>query len=340
MQGLPRVSPVVEATQLYYLSKKIVTATTRCTVNHFDIHAILPDYSAINLFIPFKHIIQSMLVKPILLASFLLEVILNRFSYNSIQWVLNHVDLHLPGENQGVIDHDRKGESYEVIGRDGDERMMQKALHLRTAHVLLPLYSDTMSEDMGLPWLKGCFWRQSLWSEITVASYAYTTGRALRGPLNTFHSFVSGQYCSVRINVTAIGDINLTLAPPSNGKFELYAMQGDEESVLEIFITREELLLFITNSCMKITSLLSPCFLNNINILALFYEEDLYRFLLSSIFIHNSPVPSLSVQVISDIDDLLLYSEQEEVNFRQMGYDKDIHNVIAPSMKVLKDEGI
>jgi hypothetical protein len=331
---------VVEAKQLYYLSKRIVTATTRCAVDHFDIHLILPDFSQINLSIPFKHIIQSLLVKPILLSSFLLEVILNRFSYNTIQWVLNHVDLHLPGEDQGGIDHDRNGDSCAEIGIAGDERMMQKALHARTAHTLPPLYpeiSTLESRDPHRP--KGGFWRHSLWSEITVATYAYTAERALRGPLNTFHSFVSGQYCSVRIDTTAIGDINLTLAPPTNGKFELYAMQSNGEGVLELFITREELLVFIAKSCMKKSSLLSPCFLDNIDILAPLYEEDLHRFLLSSIVIHNSPVAP-SAEIVNDIDSQLFYSEQEEVNFKKNGYDIDTYNVIVPSMKLLEGKGM
>jgi hypothetical protein len=331
----------MEATQLYYLSKRIITATTRCAVDHFDIHLILPDFSQINLSIPFKYIIQSLLVKPILLSSFLLEVILNQFSYNTIQWVLNHVDLHLPGEDQGVINDGRNGDSYAEIGVAGDERMMRKALHARTAYALPPSYPETStSESLGQHRPKGGFWRQSLLREVTVATYAYTAERALRGPLNTFHSFVSGQYCSVRMNTTAIGDINLTLAPPTNGKFELYAMQGDGERVFELFITREELLVFVAKCCMKKSSLLPPCFLGNMDILAPLYEEDLHRFLLSSIIIHDSPVAPSSAEIINDIDGQLLYSEQEEVNFKNNGYDMDIYNVLAPSMKLPENEGM
>lgn len=361
---------MIEATQLYYLSKRLVTATTRCTVDHFDIHLVLPDYSAINVSIPFKHIIQSMLVKPVLLSSFLLEIIMSRFSYDSIQWVLNRVDLHLPGEGEGVMNHSGRdivrGQRDEEVGRgrDGDDGMMQKALHHRTAETLPFLYHETPTEGeasagvqglqgqgQGLVWPKGgssSFWRQSMWSEVTVASYAYTTGRALRGPRNTFHSFVSGQYCSVRINVTAIGDISLTLAPPYNGKFEGYSMQGQGQGgketppPLEIFITREDLLVFIAKSCVKNNSFLSPYFLCNIDILLPSHQEALHSFLLSSIVIHknnNSDKSLSSHQSIGDIEDLLLYSDQEEYKFKKTGYDEDVYSVVAPSMIPLKDEG-
>ena len=43
---------------------------------------------------------ESLLLRPALLAAFLGEIIMNSFSPDTVQYVLNRIDLHMPGERE------------------------------------------------------------------------------------------------------------------------------------------------------------------------------------------------------------------------------------------------
>jgi hypothetical protein len=136
-----------------------------------------------------------------------------------------------------------------------------------------------------VPYEAAGFWRAGLHNDLPVASYAATPSEAARGPCYRRHRFVSGKFCSVRVDNTAVGDLRIVLSAPENGKYG-QAVAYDWHP-LDIYLTKQEVAAYVACYCASeeeegVYSVPSK-FRGNVELLAPSHRQELCELLLSAV---------------------------------------------------------
>jgi len=261
----------------------------------------------VHLAVPFARVVRSMAPRPALLASFLCETVLNDYSFDTLQFVLDRVDLHLSGEavSQAAAHAPHGAEPYFSVATRPQHAYEEAIFNAKNAvadHYQAPAAAAAAAASLrpttashasasgpgdergGHAYAPSGFWRSSVRGDIPVASYAATPAEAARGPYSVCHRFVSGRYCFVRVDCTAVGDVRIVLSAPTDGKHPASAYGWHP---LEVVLTRQETLAFVANHCASTHKgavyRTPPKFADNVELLAPSYRHELYSVLLSSL---------------------------------------------------------
>eukprot|EP00605_Chrysophyceae_sp_TOSAG23-4_P001865 GSChrysophyteH1.ASY1.ANO1.2057.1 assembled CDS len=86
-----------------FCGTRLVLSRLRACLDHFEAQLELPNGYALSLLIPFKDVVSNLIRnKPSFVGSFLCETILNEYSQDTHNHIINYIDFQLPGFGSGL----------------------------------------------------------------------------------------------------------------------------------------------------------------------------------------------------------------------------------------------
>ena len=247
---------------LYNYNRTNIIARARYCLNNFEVKlTLLNNYhnneKHISILISLMDVYESMMKKaPVLLGSFLSEVILNRFSYDSIKFIISNIDLQLTGD-------EKSPETVSFEFNNKYKRLWR---------------ADFRGEFPRLQYLK-----HGVTINDNTNTHVYNDDHLkFRGPVYAKHKFMSGIYFKISFYLNMEKDVMIKFSSPIDGNFSGHSYS---KKIFYITLTRAEIIAY--TSIMQLDTDSRDCTYTNItntlDMLHLYNQELLYNFLLDSI---------------------------------------------------------
>jgi hypothetical protein len=247
-------------TLLYTYQHTSIIARVRFCLNNLEVKLTMlnnhhHNEKHVSILISTLDVFDSMMRRaPVLLGSFLTEIILNRFSRDSIQFIVSNLDLQLPGDEKAVetVCVREYNNEYRRLGRAGFRHEYPRLFYLKQGVTVNSNGDRAVRNDDHLRY---------------------------RGPVYAKHKFMAGIYFKISFYMGVDRDLLIKFSQPIDGNFSGHSYS---KQVFYVTLTRAELIAYVTLAKVGQEDQIP----STLEILHSLNQENLYNLILDAIVLN------------------------------------------------------